>query len=95
MIKQKGQKTIFIKHLGKKLTFGGEWIDKELTVRNRAVGDRIGSKKLKDIFIDKKLDLFIRDTSVIILSDNCIVWVENISSDDSISLSLDRKNLEL
>lgn len=95
IVKNKGQKAIFIKHLGKVLNFDGEWLDKELTVRNRGVGDRMGSKKLKDIFIDKKLDLFIRDTSVIILSDNCIVWVENISSDDSISLSLDRKNLEL
>jgi len=94
-IKSREDNLINIRHLGKTITFSGELKDKELVIRNRAIGDRVGNKKLKDLFIDKKLDLFVRDTSVIILCDNCIVWVENISSDDSITVSLDRKNLEL
>lgn len=95
IVKPEGQKEVYIKQLGKTLMFSGDWVGKELTIRNRVVGDKFGSKKLKDLFIDKKLDLFLRDTSLIILFDKCIVWVENISSDDSITLSVDRKNLGL
>ncbi|PLX65827.1 MAG: tRNA lysidine(34) synthetase TilS [Denitrovibrio sp.] len=93
--KSAGVSNLKIPHIGKELSFSGEWPEKELTVRNRRVGDRLKSKKLKDIFINKKLDLFVRDSSLIILYDNCIVWVENISHDDTITLSVNRKNLEL
>lgn len=65
--------------------FGGKWAEKELTVRNRMAGDRFMGKKLKDVFIDRKLDLYTRDTSVIIIDNNDIVWVENISHDDTIT----------
>ncbi|ADD68066.1 tRNA(Ile)-lysidine synthetase [Denitrovibrio acetiphilus DSM 12809] len=94
-VKKASETELYVRHLGKMITFKGDWVDKELIVRKRAVGDRFGNKKLKDIFIDKKLDLFVRDTSLIILCDNCIVWVENISSDDTITVSVNRKNLEL
>ncbi len=95
IVKPSGKGVIEISHLGKELTLDSSWTDKELTVRNRRVGgDKFNNKKLKDIFIDKKLDLFTRDTSLIILYDKCIVWVENISDDDTITLSLNRKNLE-
>lgn len=95
LVKPAGSAKVKIPHLQKEISFGGEWAAKELTVRNRLVGDRFGSKKLKDVFIDKKLDLFIRDTSLIILCDNCIVWVENISHDDTITVSVDRRNPKL
>jgi tRNA(Ile)-lysidine synthase len=91
-VKPAGVTETDIPHLGKTLKFKGKWADAELTVRNRRLGDRLDGKKLKDILIDKKLDLFIRDTLLIILYDNCIVWVENISDDDSITVSSDRKN---
>jgi len=93
--KQKGVSKVYIANLDKELDMGDKWADKELIVRNRRVGDRFNGKKLKDIFIDKKLDLFVRDTSLIILYENSIVWVENISDDDTITLSLNRKILEL
>lgn len=93
-VKPAGEKMIKIPHLNKEIHLSGEWADKELTVRNRLVGDRFRGDKLKDIFIDKKLDLFVRDTSLIFLYNNSIVWVENISHDDSITVSVYRKNSE-
>jgi len=95
IVKKIGSDSVEINQLGKILSFGDEWVDKELVIRNRLVGDKFKNKKLKDIFIDKKLDLYTRDTSLIILYDNCIVWVENISDDDTITLYLNRKILEL
>jgi len=93
--KPSGSKEIYIRQLGKKIVFEKDYIDKELTIRNRRVGDRLNDKKIKDIFIDKKLDLFERDTSLIIIEKDSIVWVENISYDDSITVSVNRKNAEL
>lgn len=89
--KSAGVSEVKIPHLMKVMKLAGNWAEKELVIRNRRVGDRFNGKKLKDIFIDKKLDLFLRDISLIILYDNCIVWVENISHDDTINLSADRK----
>jgi len=94
-VKKKGDKKLVIAHLGKTVLFGEKWSGEELIVRNRMVGDRFNGKKIKDLFIDKKLDLYIRDTSLIILCNNSIVWVENISHDDTITVSVDRKNLEI
>ncbi len=85
--KPAGQDTVNITHLGRTLRLFGDWAEKELTVRNRRVGDRLGNKKLKDVFIDKKLDLYTRDTALIILEKNSIVWVENISHDDTITFT--------
>jgi tRNA(Ile)-lysidine synthase len=86
IIKPAGAEMLFIPHTGKTLKFSGKWKDTELLVRNRRIGDRIKMKKVKDVFIDMKLDLYTRDTALIILEKNVIVWVENISHDGSIAL---------
>ena len=56
-----------------------------LIVRTRKIGDRIavkglnGSKKVKDIFIDKKIPLNERDSWPIVLdSSGCVVWIPGI-----------------
>lgn len=87
IVKTAGQNFVVIPHLGKRIIFDENWIDKELTVRNRRVGDRLKTKKLKDVFIDKKLDLYTRDTALIIIEKNAVVWVENISHDASITVT--------
>ncbi len=52
-----------------------------MKVRNRRPGDRFrpfgmkGSKKLKDFFIDKKIDVSIRNNIPIVVSGNDIVWI--------------------
>jgi tRNA(Ile)-lysidine synthase len=91
VLKPKGVEKIYIKQINKEIFFDKRYINKELIVRNRRVGDRLGNKKIKDSFIDKKLDLFERDISLIITEKDSIVWVENISHDDSISISVNRK----
>jgi tRNA(Ile)-lysidine synthase len=86
LIKPAGVDTVYVPQIEKTLKFSAKWKDKELLVRNRRIGDRIKTKKIKDVFIDKKLDLYTRDTALIILEKNVIVWVENISHDGSITL---------
>ena len=56
-----------------------------LIVRSRRIGDRIivkglnGSKKLKDIFIDKKISISERDVWPIVLdSKGNVVWIPGI-----------------
>ena len=54
-----------------------------LKVRNRRDGDKIktssGTKKLKDIFINKKIPLDIRNQIPILLNNNDeIIWIPNI-----------------
>jgi tRNA(Ile)-lysidine synthase len=51
----------------------------KLKIRFRKKGDVYKGKKLKDIFIDKKIDLFIRDISLVVENEDEIIWVENIS----------------
>lgn len=58
--------------------------DKGLIIRNRQKGDKLGRKKLKDLFIDKHIELFERDRAVIIEEDNVIIWAEYISKDNNI-----------
>lgn len=68
------------------IEFFGDLINKSLVIRNRQKGDRIGKKKLKDLFIDKHIELFERDRAVLIEEDNVIIWAEYISKNDSIIL---------
>ena len=54
-----------------------------LTIRNRRNGDKIitkiGTKKVKDIFINKKLPLITRNNiPLIITSNNEIIWIPNV-----------------
>ena len=87
-IKKAGDAKLFIPERSCTVEVSGELVNKELTVRTRRAGDRLKSKKLKDIFIDRKTPLFKRDISLVIIDKNSIVWVENITEDDRIVLCL-------
>ena len=66
------------------IEFLNELKDKDLIIRNRNKGDKLGRKKLKDLFIDKQIELFERDRAVIIEEDNVIIWAEYISKNNNI-----------
>jgi tRNA(Ile)-lysidine synthetase-like protein len=60
-----------------------------LTVRNRVDGDKIitasGTKKIKDLFIDKKIPLKDRDSILIVTDANHqIIWIPEIRTASSI-----------
>lgn len=63
------------------ITIARELLDGEIVVRNRRNGDKIspigsgGSKKLKDVFIDKKIDRLLRDRYLVIADSKTIFWV--------------------
>lgn len=80
-IKKNEEKSVEVDFLGKKLYFDDTLAERTLIVRNRAPGDRFKGKKLKDIFIDKKIELFIRDTSLLVEHEKDIIWVEHLSSE--------------
>lgn len=67
-----------------KIEFLNELKDKTLIIRNRNKGDKLDRKKLKDLFIDKQIELFERDRAVIIEEDNIIIWSEYISKNNNI-----------
>ncbi len=71
---------INFKNLNKKLVVTNN--KNALKIRLRQKGDIFKNKKLKDIFIDKKIDLFIRDISLVVENENEIIWVENISDNN-------------
>lgn len=61
-----------------------------ITIRCKSDGDRIkmpgGSKKVKDLFIDKKIPKELRDsTPIIIDGDGDIIWVYNVGKSSKIS----------
>jgi len=85
-IKKPSEKVVILSKLGKIITFGDDLNDKSLKVRNRRKGDRLGNKKLKDIFIDAGKDLLIRDTSVIVEKEGEIIFVEGL---------VDNKNIQI
>ena len=67
-----------------KIEFLNELKDKTLIIRNRNKGEKLTRKKLKDLFIDKQIELFERDRAVIIEEDNIIIWSEYISKNSNI-----------
>jgi tRNA(Ile)-lysidine synthase len=70
-----------------------------IVVRGRKEGDRIsplgtsGHKKLKDLFIDKKIPLRERDTIPIVVMDNQPIWVVGICMDNSVRVTPDTKKI--
>lgn len=77
-------------------------IDENITVRNRRPGDKLvplgmkGRKKLKDVFIDKKISRNIRDDIPVIIWRGEILWVVGICVSDFAKLTSDtRKVLHL
>jgi len=62
--------------------------EKGISIRNRRDGDRIkpsgfdGTKKLKDIFIDKKIPRPERDRILLLTSDDDIIWIVGYEKSD-------------
>jgi tRNA(Ile)-lysidine synthase len=84
--KQENSEVVEIKHLNKRVYFDRSLKNKTLILRNRKTGDRFLGKKLKDLFIDKKIDLFKRDTSVIVEDSRNILWVEHLCDNNEIKV---------
>lgn len=60
-----------------KFIFKDKFINNSFTIRNRRDGDRlISGKKLKDVYSNKKIDLFIRDVSIVIAVGSKVLWSE-------------------
>lgn len=63
-----------------------------LTIRVRQNGDKIklssGTKKVKDIFIDKKIDKELRDKLPLIINNDEIIWIPSIIKSDNIKDAL-------
>ncbi|MCD8566927.1 MAG: tRNA lysidine(34) synthetase TilS [Geovibrio sp.] len=83
-VKQAGERELTAG--GRVLEFSGALIDAEITVRTRRNGDRIGGRKLKDIFINSKTELFDRDRALIAEKDGKIIWAERVFQNQDISL---------
>lgn len=83
-VKQSGQAELNIR--SRVLTFSGGLEDSEIIIRTRKNGDRIGNKKLKDIFINTKTELFNRDKALIAEKDGKIIWAESVFQNNCISL---------
>ncbi|WP_270182892.1 tRNA lysidine(34) synthetase TilS [Alkalihalobacillus sp. CinArs1] len=71
-----------------------------VTVRSRRAGDRIqpkgmiGTKKVKDIFIDRKINRSERDSWPIVeSSDGTIIWVAGLTRSEKVTLPAKRKKL--
>ena len=73
--------------------FDMDLISENITVRNRRPGDRLsplgmkGRKKLKDVFIDKKISRNIRDGIPVIIWGREILWVVGLCVSDFAKLS--------
>lgn len=88
--------------LDNEITIPKEVIKDKLVIRNRKNGDRIrpiglnGTKKLKDIFIDKKIDRELRDSYLVISDSEKIFWVKDlVKSELTESKSINSKYIKL
>lgn len=86
--KNTGDVVVYVREVGKKVEFSGELVNMDLLVRNRRYGDRFNGKKIKDLFIDNKVDLFLRDISCVVESCGEIIYVENIMKNESIKITM-------
>jgi len=86
IVKKSGDDIVFLPKLCKYIKFGSFYRDKFVVVRNRRNGDRIGSDKVKDMMIDRKIDLFERDRAIIVECDNRIVWAEYIYEKEGVEV---------
>jgi len=77
-VKKESDDIVFLPKICKYIKFGGGLKDSVLVIRNRRSGDRVESKKLKDILIDNKIDKFDRDRLIIVEKDGKIIWVEKV-----------------
>lgn len=71
----------------------------KLFIRNRMSGDKFkplgmnGTKKLKDIFIDKKIDRNKRDLIPIICDEKSIIWIVGIGISEDYKIDNNTKNI--
>ena len=67
-------------YLDKCISFNDSFINSKFIISGRKSGDKIGSKKLKDILINKRIPLIDRDRLIVIREfiDNKIVFVEKV-----------------
>lgn len=69
------------------------------TVRNRRSGDKIhpfglgGTKKLKDYFIDNKIDVSVRNKIPIIVYNNEVVWIAGMCLDEKYKVTSQTENI--
>jgi tRNA(Ile)-lysidine synthase len=91
-IKERGETSVFIDTLQKTVVFSGNLINEKLVIRNRRKGDTFGGKKIKDIYINKKVDLLLRDTAILVENDTSIIWAEHISKQQYINIASKCKN---
>ncbi len=77
--------------------FDGDRWPKEAVIRNRKPGDRIqplgspGTKKLKDYFIDRKVDRWKRDGIPVIAVGNRVLWVIGYDMGEEIKVTKETK----
>ncbi len=73
--------------------------DAVFEIRNRRNGDRIrpfglnGTKKLKDYFIDNKIDISMRNKIPIIVYNNEVVWITGMCLSENHKISENTKNI--
>lgn len=74
-------------------------IDSEIILKTREDGDKMiplgmrGNKKLKDIFINKKIPKDLRDSIPILCFDNNIAWVVGVRTSEEYKISNNSKNI--
>lgn len=83
----------------KSILFLNEKYLQDLKIRNRKNGDYInfsfGRKKLKDIFIDEKVDVELRNEIPIFEINDDIVWISNIKRSDKYLVDIKEKILKV
>ncbi len=80
------------------LNFDGDKIPKNAVIRTRRNGDVFtkfsgGTKKLKDYFIDKKIERFKRDLIPLIAVDNQVLLIFGVEISDDIKIDENTKNI--
>ena len=74
-------------------------IEFPLTIRNRINGDRIelssGTKKVKDLLIDKKIDKDIRNKLPMVINGGKIIWIPGVAKSSIIRNDLDNGDIYL
>lgn len=77
----------------------GDKLTGSIFVRTRQFGDKImpkglnGTKKVKDIFIDRKIPAKFRDTVPLVCDERGIIWIAGIQQDNYYTLNENSKNI--
>lgn len=84
---------------GNEKHFDFDKISGKINIRNRKPGDKFvplgmtGNKKVKDYFIDEKVDRNLRDTIPIIVDDNNILWIMGYVISDLYKVTKETKRI--